>query len=307
MRRLDWQTTLGLALIALSAIVYFIHYLIFRDAHHIFIYMIGDIAFVFIEVLMVTLIIHQLLSLRAKRSILEKLNMVIGAFFSEVGTRLLKDLSALDPKSEAIRSHLVWTADSSDTDFSGVRKLLEAHDYAVEAEKGALEDLKAFLIAKRDFLLRVLENPNLLEHESFTDLLWAVFHLTEELAHREDVKELPESDYVHLAGDMQRAYTRLSSEWLAYMNHLRENYPYLFSLAMRTNPFDLRASLYRSREDRMVAGICGGIGESYNIDPTVVRLAVVFLGLATGVMPVLVAYIIGIFIIPLGSSSQGNE
>jgi phage shock protein C len=65
--------------------------------------------------------------------------------------------------------------------------------------------------------------------------------------------------------------------------------------------------LYRSREDRMVAGICGGIGEAYEIDPTVVRLGVVFLGLATGVMPVLVAYIIGIFIIPLGPSSQGNE
>jgi phage shock protein C len=65
--------------------------------------------------------------------------------------------------------------------------------------------------------------------------------------------------------------------------------------------------LYRSREDRMVAGICGGIGEAYEIDPTVVRLGVVFLGLATGVMPVLVAYIIGIFIIPLGPSSQGNK
>jgi hypothetical protein len=242
MRKLDWQTTLGLALIALSAIVYFIHYLVFRDAHHIFIYMIGDIAFVFIEVLMVTLIIHQLLSLRAKRAILEKLNMVIGAFFSEVGTRLLKDLSALDTKSEAIRSYLVWTADASDKEFSGVRRLLEGHEYAVEAEKGALEDLKAFLVGKRDFLLRVLENPTLLEHESFTDLLWAVFHLTEELAHREDLKELPDSDYAHLAGDMQRAYTRLSSEWLAYMNHLRENYPYLFSLAMRTNPFDPQAS-----------------------------------------------------------------
>jgi len=83
MGRANWQATLGLALIALSATVYLIHYLIFRDAHHIFIYMIGDIAFVFVEVLMVTVIIHQLLSLREKRAILEKLNMVIGAFFSE--------------------------------------------------------------------------------------------------------------------------------------------------------------------------------------------------------------------------------
>lgn len=242
MNRLNWQVMLGLALVALSALVYFIHYVIFRDVHHIFIYMIGDIAFVFIEVLMVTLIIHQLLSVREKRSILEKLNMVIGTFFSEVGTRLLESLSGLDPQSEDIRTQLALTAQWSEKDFSAVSKVLVNHNYAIQAEKRALEDLKAFLISKRDFLLRVLENPNLLEHESFTNLLWAVFHLTEELVHREDVRSLPDSDYSHLAGDMQRAYALLTSEWLAYMKHLSENYPYLFSLAMRTNPFDPHAS-----------------------------------------------------------------
>ncbi len=242
MNRLNWQVMLGLTLVALSALVYFIHYVIFRDAHHIFIYLIGDIAFVFIEVLMVTLIIHQLLSAREKRSILEKLNMVIGTFFSEVGTRLLESLSGLDPQSEVIRSQLALTAQWSEKDFSAVSKLLVNHAYAVKAEKSALDDLKAFLMSNRDFLLRVLENPNLLEHESFTNLLWAVFHLTEELAHRGDVTHLPDSDYSHLAGDMQRAYVLLTSEWLAYMKHLSENYPYLFSLAMRTNPFDPYAS-----------------------------------------------------------------
>lgn len=65
--------------------------------------------------------------------------------------------------------------------------------------------------------------------------------------------------------------------------------------------------LYRSREDRMVAGICGGIGESYEIDPTVVRLATVFLGLATGIMPVVVAYIIGVFVIPLRPTPEEGE
>jgi len=66
--------------------------------------------------------------------------------------------------------------------------------------------------------------------------------------------------------------------------------------------------LHRSREDRMVAGICGGIGEVYEIDPTLVRLGLVFLGLATAALPLLVAYIVGIFIIPLGPlpQDQGN-
>jgi len=51
--------------------------------------MLGDVAFVPIEVLLVTLIIHRLLSEREKRTRLEKLNMVIGAFFSEMGTDVI--------------------------------------------------------------------------------------------------------------------------------------------------------------------------------------------------------------------------
>ena len=44
-----------------------------------------------------------------------------------------------------------------------------------------LEETKKYLMGKRRFLLALLENPNLLEHETFTDSLRAVFHLTEEL------------------------------------------------------------------------------------------------------------------------------
>ncbi len=242
MKRFHWQIVLGIVLIALSAIVYVIHYLIYRDAHHIFIYLIGDIAFVFFEVLLVTLIIHQLLSEREKKARLEKLNMVIGAFFSEVGTKLLTYLSDFDPKLDEIRGELVVTKDWSEQEFSGVAKRLRNYDYGVDIQKVNLEDLCRFLVGKRDFLLRLLENPNLLEHESFTELLRAVFHLTEELGNREDIEGLPETDYKHLAGDIKRAYVQLVLQWLDYMKHLKDNYPYLFSLAMRTNPFDQEAS-----------------------------------------------------------------
>lgn len=59
--------------------------------------------------------------------------------------------------------------------------------------------------------------------------------------------------------------------------------------------------LYRSEKNKMVAGICGGLGEMFNIDPTLVRLAFVFLFLATALFPILIAYIIGWIIIPLCS------
>ncbi len=242
MKRFGWQILLGLSLIVLSVIFYLLHYAIFRDAHHILLYLIGDIAFVFIEVLLVTLIIHRLLSEREKRARLEKLNMVIGAFFSEVGTRLLTYFSDFDPKLDKIRKELVVTNDWSEKEFSSVSKRLKNYDYAIDIQKVELEDLANFLMGKRDFLLRLLENPTLLEHESFSGLLRAVFHLIEELASREDLRQLPDTDYQHLAGDIKRAYVLLVHQWLDYMKHLKDNYPYLFSLAMRANPFDRDAS-----------------------------------------------------------------
>src|SRR4030066_763160 len=126
MKLFNWQVVLGLILIALSAFVYFIHYLIFRDLHHVFIYLIGDLAFVFIEVLLVTLIIHRLLSLKEKRSLLEKLNMLIGAFFSEIGTALLAYISDFDPRLNEIKKELVVTGNWSDKEFSNVGKNLKS-------------------------------------------------------------------------------------------------------------------------------------------------------------------------------------
>lgn len=242
MKRLSWQIRLGLLLLALSAIVYLIHYAIFRDPHHIFLWSITSFAFLPISVLFVTLIINQLLSGREKRVRLEKLEMVIGTFFSEVGTRLLAFLSDSDPKLDEIRKELIVTNDWSEQEFSGVSNRLKNYDYGVEMEKIDLEDLRSFLGGKNNFLLRLLENPTLLEHEAFAELLRAVFHLTEELSARKDTRLLPTSDREHLAGDIKRVYVLLVRQWLDYMRYLKDNYPYLFSLAVRTNPFDQNAS-----------------------------------------------------------------
>jgi len=235
MRR-SWRMMLALGLIMLSVFAYSAHYLIFHDAHHLFIYLAGDIAFVPLEVLLVTFIIHELLDRREKQALLTKLNMVIGAFFSELGTTLLRQLATLNV-SETLRPTIEW--DASDYSRSTKHAMVSAEN--MDANLGDLLLLKNLLHERRDLMLRLLENPNLLEHESFTDLLWAVFHLAEELANRQNTESLPSGDLAHLSGDIQRAYRTLAVEWLAYMQHLQKEYPYLFSLAVRTNPFDPHA------------------------------------------------------------------
>ena len=242
MKRFDWQIWLGIALLILSTALYAIHYAIFRDVHHIFIFMVGDIAFVFIEVFMVTLIIHRLLNLREKRDRMEKLNMIIGAFFSEMGTKLLTYFSDFDPKLDSIRKELIVTDNWSEEEFHRADRRLRKYTYGIEIQGMELEPLTTFLAGKRSILLQLLQNPSLLEHESFTDLLQAVFHLTEELSARGNTCQLSDADCAHISGDIRRVYVLLVREWLDYMHHLKDNYPFFFSFAMRTNPFDQNAS-----------------------------------------------------------------
>ena len=237
-----WQILLGGLLFGLSVAMYLAQIAIFRDGRNTFFYLLQDLAFLPIQVLLVTLIISELLNVREKRSLLKKLNMVIGAFFSEVGTELLKSCSEFDPGVERIRRDLIVTNHWSNKEFAAVRRQLKDYEYRIDIQKSNLEKFQAFLVGKRSFLLGLLENPNLLEHETFTELLWAVFHLTEELDFRKDVNQCSEADCAHIASDIRRAYMALVSEWLSYMMHLKDNYPYLFSLAVRTDPFDPNAS-----------------------------------------------------------------
>jgi len=243
MKKIRWEISLGVILIISSVILYFSHFLIFHDRHHIFIYLLGDVAFVPIEVLIVTLIIHRLLSEKEKQNTLQKLNMVIGAFFDEVGVELLEYLIEFDDNFEKIRKNLIIEKDWKRKDFLKTKRNLKNYNYGVDSKKGDLESLREILINKRTFLLRLLENPVLLEHQSFTNLLWAVFHFADELSHRKNTKNLPQSDYEHLSGDMERVYIHLIGEWLDYMRYLQKSYPYLFSLALRTNPFDPEAEI----------------------------------------------------------------
>ena len=236
-RRFTFIVYLAIAFVALSGLLYFAHYLIFRDVHHIFIYLLGDLAFLPVEVLLVVVIIERLLARRDMQAKLQKLNMVVGAFFSEVGNQLLQDLlKYFDNRLEISRRLNIrdsWTK----RDFQKAVKFADHLKVDVECQNVDLGKLKAFLSQKRTFLLTLLENPNLLEHDRFTDLLWAVTHLDEELEARTTLIGLPDKDLKHLAVDIQRMYDHLASEWLDYVQHLKSKYPFLFSLVLRTHPF----------------------------------------------------------------------
>ena len=238
MKRITWSVLVGAALLALSVGLYALQVALFQRPDDTRFYLLQDLAFLPVQILLVTLIVNQLVTRRERQTMLDKMNMVIGAFYAEVGTELLKRLHAFDAQAGAVGPGLRVGGDWSARRFAGAIEVARAHTSKIEFSREDLAGLGAFLQARRDFLLRLLENPNLLEHDTFTDSLWAVFHLTDELDHRRDLQALPDTDVQHLRGDLDRAYKCIVAEWLAYMRNLKRDYPYLFSLAVRTNPFD---------------------------------------------------------------------
>jgi hypothetical protein len=243
MKESSWYLKIGFGLIAFSVIFYTAQIMIFHDERDTFFYMLQDLAFVPVSVLFVTLILDRLLKKREKQALLNKMNMVIGVFFNEIGTDLIRIFGGFIPDIGKLNAGLQISADWKENDFNKAGKSFAIKPEQFVPDEKNLIILKEFLEKRKDGLLKMLANPNLLEHDTFTNLLWAVFHVADELAHRQDFSNLPKADAAHLRGDMVRAYTLIIYEWAAYMKHLKNDYPYLFSLAVRTNPFNPEAEV----------------------------------------------------------------
>ena len=62
--------------------------------------------------------------------------------------------------------------------------------------------------------------------------------------------------------------------------------------------------IYRSGVDQKIAGICGGLAEIYQIDANLIRLGLVFIGLATQIVPAVVTYLVAWMILPEGPPEE---
>ncbi len=242
MFKLPWQVKLGLVLGACSALVYILKITLIDNLPGTIEYIFNSAGFLFINVLFVTLVINGLLARRAKNERLEKLNIVIGIFFTEVGNDLIKRIIPADKNSSDFQNSLAINGKTIANEHSMIHAI-KAHKFDLNSEVIDLKEMQDFLQDKRNFLLRLMENPVMLEHQSFTSLLMAVFHLTAELGYRKDLLNLTVTDRAHLTGDVNRVYQALTMEWVSYMGYLSLNYPYLYSLAARTNPYDMNATV----------------------------------------------------------------
>jgi hypothetical protein len=239
-----WNNRLiGLFLVLSSIMIYYMQVVLFHDARNTLYYLFQDLAFLPLQVFIVTAILERILNARQKSEIKRKMNVVISAFYSEVGIQALSVMTEYVQNVVGVKHILDVSTSWKEEDFKAAIKQINSFQYEIRSENADLELLSQFLLEKRPFMLSLFENTNLFEHDTFTDMLWAVFHVTEELDSRDTLVSLPPKDLEHLSIDIKRAYQFLIVEWLYYMNHLKKEYPYLFSLAVRKSPFNGNGSV----------------------------------------------------------------
>ena len=201
------------------------------------------------DILIVAFLLDEIIERKEKEAMLEKLDMLMSTFFSEVGNDLIGHLSKANKykaKTETFKSIKNW----DDKDFENKLAELKNTDIDFQAELSGeereefLNELKDFLVSKREFIINLMSNPNLMEKEEFTGLINAILHLDDELEHRADLSLVTDADFAHLNGDMQRVFNKLVYEWVYYLKYINKHYPYMIALIIRTNPFDEDASAY---------------------------------------------------------------
>lgn len=237
MKKYKWEILWGIGLTLFSLLIYTIHYMFFRDIKYIGEDLISQLAYLPVYVFLTTIVIDQLLNKRERIETLRRLNTIIGVFFSEMGKDLIKQFVKLDINFKKIKDEFSRDAEWSEEKCIHVKDLLKNHICNIDSRADNIQEISIFLEGKRKFLTELMGNPNLMENEGFTELLIAVFHLLEELKARVDIRNLAEDEYNHLSSDIERAYLLLIYEWVAYMGHLKKEYPFLYSFAIRTNPF----------------------------------------------------------------------
>ncbi len=243
MNRFTWYSALIISFVFISIIIYSLQIVIFHKEIDTFFYMMQDFAFVPLNVLFVTLILDRLMKKREKITLLNKLNMLIGVFFHETGNGMIQHFKACTTNFNELQEALSVNGQWKTADFQNAANYFKNFKFEINLTPEYLEKLTVYLAGRKESLQGLLKNPTLLEHETFTNLLWAGFHLADELFHRPNFRKLPETDLLHLKGDLIRVYSLIITEWLQYMMHLKTDYPYLFSVAIRTNPFNPNAEI----------------------------------------------------------------
>lgn len=226
-----------LLLLCASALLYAIHYLIFRDLHHLAIFGLHELAFVPLEVILVTLGLDQLVEKTHREEARSKVSIIETLYFNESGGTMLRYLTSFDPDAARLRELLQVTEDWHSSDFRQAIRQLKSYPFLLDLDRIDFFGLHYHLSQRREYYRSMLENPALTQSEAFTEMIMKIYLLWEELDGRTNLYQLPEKDRNYLAELLHEIYRELTEYWLDNVyNHSIHN-RFRLHRAIESNPF----------------------------------------------------------------------
>lgn len=234
-KRIVSYGSLVVLLLISSAVIFALQIVVFHRTEDTFFYLFQDLAFVSLQAVIVTLFLNKAVSAIQKQQNSKKVNVIISAFFSELGLSVVSIFAKLTENIDEL-GMLSDVQNCNKKKINELKQRINGFDFKMSLSPEKLEKLGLVLIEKKSFMIGMLENSSLMEHDTFTDMLWSLFHVADELQSR-DLLTVSKADMQHLNNDVLRAYRAILAEWIAYINYLKIDYPYLYNTAISKSPF----------------------------------------------------------------------
>lgn len=208
-------------LLAISACIYGMQILIFKDVRNTEFYIFQDMAFIPISIAITTVVVGELLDINNKRDSRQKTRMLTSTFFSDIGFELMSMLALVSNIDE----ELLHTINDTELSESDKITAIKNSILTVNADMGIYTIISDVIIASKTDILILSSNPMLYDHEYFSDLLWELLHLMDEFRLRGDYVKLTPNDLTELNSDFAQVLELLLINWVVNAKYLKETYP----------------------------------------------------------------------------------
>ena len=216
-----------LVLSMISGCIYGLQVLLFHDLRNRELYIMQDLAFIRISIAITTVVVGNIVARRSREIMLhytQELN-VRTMFFSDIGRILMKKINAISEPSIPVYSGKGMSVQKQ-------QEIIRSTAAAVHTDRDTYEFIRAFLNEKKQDLITLSGNNNLMDQDDFTQLLGGLFHLLDEFSLRGSFEELSESDISHMNDDFARVLILLGTNLAASAEFQRKHFPDFYQKAI---------------------------------------------------------------------------
>lgn len=218
-----------IALCVLSALIYILQIVIFKDPKTTFFYLFQDLAFLPVSIAIATVAVGAVLDEREKNERIAATRMLRSSFFTSIGAVMIRQMMEGVAEKEKVKEvHPLLQglgAQSSMKQIQQRQQQILSADIRITLNQKIYDGVNQMIVDEHTDLLVLSSNSSLLEAECFTKMLWGIFHLYDEYRLRGSYEKLSRSDIEHLESDFSDVFRLLLANSVENTCWLAKTYP----------------------------------------------------------------------------------